>query len=115
LRRCFELPPTCQTSPSTPNKAEQENILGASRGAPEPLASGRESVERRRFGSRGKMALHRRRPPPGLIHHSDQGGQYVSVVAELAGWAGRPGRPNLQGCEIRTETSPHFERRHRYV
>jgi transposase InsO family protein len=27
-----------------------------------------------------KMALHRRRPPPGLIHHSDQGGQYVSLA-----------------------------------
>jgi transposase InsO family protein len=27
-----------------------------------------------------KMALARRRPPPGLIHHSDQGGQYVSLA-----------------------------------
>src|SRR6516162_8805712 len=27
-----------------------------------------------------KMALHRRRPGPGLIHHSDQGGQYVSLA-----------------------------------
>jgi len=27
-----------------------------------------------------KMALGRRRPPPGLIHHSDQGGQYVSLA-----------------------------------
>ena len=27
-----------------------------------------------------KMALTRRRPPPGLIHHSDQGGQYVSLA-----------------------------------
>ena len=26
-----------------------------------------------------EMALARRRPPPGLIHHSDQGGQYVSL------------------------------------
>jgi putative transposase len=25
------------------------------------------------------MAVHRRRPDPGLIHHSDQGGQYVSL------------------------------------
>ena len=27
-----------------------------------------------------KMALSRRRPPPGLIHHSDQGSQYVSLA-----------------------------------
>ena len=27
-----------------------------------------------------KMALGRRRPPPGLIHHSDQGGQYVGLA-----------------------------------
>jgi len=27
-----------------------------------------------------KMALTRRRPDPGLIHHSDQGGQYVSLA-----------------------------------
>jgi putative transposase len=27
-----------------------------------------------------KMALHRRRPEPGLIHHSDHGGQYVSLA-----------------------------------
>src|SRR5436190_18617324 len=27
-----------------------------------------------------KMALGRRRPGPGLIHHSDQGGQYVSLA-----------------------------------
>ena len=27
-----------------------------------------------------KMALARRRPRPGLIHHSDQGGQYVSLA-----------------------------------
>jgi transposase InsO family protein len=26
-----------------------------------------------------QMAVHRRRPAPGLIHHSDQGGQYVSL------------------------------------
>ena len=26
-----------------------------------------------------EMALHRRRPDPGLIHHSDQGSQYVSL------------------------------------
>lgn len=26
-----------------------------------------------------QMAVHRRRPEPGLIHHSDQGGQYVSL------------------------------------
>jgi putative transposase len=25
------------------------------------------------------MALHRRRPDPGLVHHSDQGSQYVSL------------------------------------
>ena len=27
-----------------------------------------------------QMALSRRRPPPGLIHHSDQGSQYVSLA-----------------------------------
>lgn len=27
-----------------------------------------------------KMAVHRRRPEPGLIHHSDQGSQYVSLA-----------------------------------
>jgi putative transposase len=27
-----------------------------------------------------KLALARRRPPPGLMHHSDQGGQYVSLA-----------------------------------
>src|SRR3712207_4481229 len=26
-----------------------------------------------------EMALHRRRPAPGLIHHSDQGSQYVAL------------------------------------
>jgi putative transposase len=26
-----------------------------------------------------RMALHRRRPSPGLVHHSDQGSQYVSL------------------------------------
>jgi len=38
-----------------------------------------------------KMALARRRPGPGLIHHSDQGGQYISLalgrVAREAGIA----------------------------
>jgi putative transposase len=27
-----------------------------------------------------EMALHRRRPGPGLVHHSDQGSQYVSLA-----------------------------------
>src|ERR671913_1102645 len=27
-----------------------------------------------------EMAVHRRRPEPGLIHHSDQGSQYVSLA-----------------------------------
>jgi putative transposase len=27
-----------------------------------------------------QMALHRRRPEPGLVHHSDQGSQYVSLA-----------------------------------
>ncbi len=27
-----------------------------------------------------EMAVHRRRPRPGLVHHSDQGSQYVSLV-----------------------------------
>jgi putative transposase len=31
-----------------------------------------------------KMALARRRPEPGLIHHSDQGGQYVSLASGRA-------------------------------
>jgi putative transposase len=36
-----------------------------------------------------KMALARRRPPPGLIHHSDQGSQYVSLAfGRAAGQAG---------------------------
>jgi putative transposase len=26
------------------------------------------------------MALERRRPEPGLVHHSDQGSQYVSLA-----------------------------------
>jgi putative transposase len=35
------------------------------------------------------MALARRRPPPGLIHHSDQGSQYVSLAfGRAAGEAG---------------------------
>ena len=36
-----------------------------------------------------KMALARRRPEPGLIHHSDQGGQYVSLAFGRAAHAGR--------------------------
>ena len=37
------------------------------------------------------MALARRRPPPGLIHHSDQGSQYVSLAfGRAAGEAGSP-------------------------
>jgi putative transposase len=36
-----------------------------------------------------QMALHRRRPGPGLIHHSDQGSQYVSLAfGRAAGEAG---------------------------
>ena len=36
-----------------------------------------------------KMALARRRPDPGLIHHSDQGSQYVSLAfGRVAGEAG---------------------------
>ena len=36
-----------------------------------------------------QMALARRRPPPGLIHHSDQGSQYVSLAfGRAAGDAG---------------------------
>jgi transposase-like protein len=36
-----------------------------------------------------RMALHRRRPGPGLIHHSDQGSQYVSLAfGRAAGEAG---------------------------
>jgi putative transposase len=36
-----------------------------------------------------QMALARRRPPPGLIHHSDQGSQYVSLAfGRAAGQAG---------------------------
>src|SRR5207302_7609264 len=36
-----------------------------------------------------KMALARRRPRPGLIHHSDQGSQYVSLTfGRAAGEAG---------------------------
>lgn len=27
-----------------------------------------------------QMALHRRRPDPGLVHHSDQGSQFVSLA-----------------------------------
>ena len=48
-----------------------------------------------------KMALARRRPEPGLIHHSDHGGQYVSLAfgraAHEAGIAvsmGSPGTPS---------------------
>jgi putative transposase len=26
-----------------------------------------------------QMAVHRRRPEPGLVHHSDQGSQYVAL------------------------------------
>jgi putative transposase len=36
-----------------------------------------------------QMALARRRPDPGVIHHSDQGGQYVSLAfGKAAGDAG---------------------------
>src|SRR6478609_931200 len=36
-----------------------------------------------------KMAISRRRPPPGVIHHSDQGSQYVSLAfGQTAGDAG---------------------------
>lgn len=36
-----------------------------------------------------QMAIARRRPAPGLIHHSDQGGQYVSLgFGQAAGGAG---------------------------
>ena len=36
-----------------------------------------------------QMAVHRRRPAPGLIHHSDQGSQYVSLAfGQAAGDAG---------------------------
>jgi transposase InsO family protein len=37
------------------------------------------------------MAIARRRPEPGLIHHSDQGSQYVSLAfGQAAGEAGIP-------------------------
>jgi putative transposase len=36
-----------------------------------------------------KMGISRRRPAPGLIHHSDQGSQYVSLAfGQTAGDAG---------------------------
>lgn len=35
-----------------------------------------------------QMALHRRRPEEGLIHHSDAGGQYVSLTCQQARDAG---------------------------
>jgi putative transposase len=46
-----------------------------------------------------KMALARRRPPPGLIHHSDQGSQYVSLAFGRA--ARRRGDRGLDGLPRR--------------
>ena len=46
-----------------------------------------------------KMALARRRPEPGLIHHSDQGGQYVSLAFGRA--AARRGDRGLDGLPRR--------------
>jgi len=46
------------------------------------------------------MAIQRRQPPPGVVHHSDQGTQYASkdYTAELAAYSmipsmSRPGNP----------------------
>jgi putative transposase len=46
-----------------------------------------------------KMAVQRRRPAPGLIHHSDQGGQYVSLAfGQAAGDAGIARSMGSKGC-----------------
>ena len=42
-----------------------------------PYAIGR-SIEARLAVAALKVALKRRRPPPGLVHHSDRGSQYAS-------------------------------------
>jgi HTH-like domain/Integrase core domain len=51
-----------------------------------------------------EMALQRRRPGPGLIHHSDQGSQYVSLA--LAAPQGRPGSRSRWAPAATPTTTP---------
>jgi putative transposase len=45
------------------------------------------------------MALHRRRPDRGLVHHSDQGSQYVSLPSHPVP-TGHSIRPRRSGCRV---------------
>ncbi len=48
------------------------------------------------------MALHRRRPAPGLVHHSDQGSQFVSLAfGQQARDAGIAVSMGSKGCALR--------------
>jgi putative transposase len=50
------------------------------------------------------MGLHRRRPTPGLIHHSDQGSQFVSLAfGQKARDAGIAVSMGSKGCAYDTQ------------
>ncbi len=48
-----------------------------------------------------EMAIHRRRPDAGLVHHSDRGGQYVSLIfGQTARAAGIAVSMGAKGCAL---------------
>ena len=56
-----------------------------------------------------QMALHRRRPSPGLIHHSDQGSQFVSLAfGQKARDAGIAVSMGSKGCAYDNAVAESF-------
>ena len=56
-----------------------------------------------------QMALHRRRPAPGLIHHSDQGSQYVALgFGQKARDAGIAVSMGSKGCAYDNAVAESF-------
>jgi putative transposase len=56
-----------------------------------------------------QMALHRRRPAPGLVHHSDQGSQYVSLgFGQKARDAGIAVSMGSKGCAYDNAVAESF-------
>jgi putative transposase len=56
-----------------------------------------------------EMALHRRRPGPGLVHHSDQGSQFVSLAfGQKARDAGNAVSQGSKGCAYDNAVAESF-------
>lgn len=56
-----------------------------------------------------EMALWQRRPDPGLVHHSDRGGQYVSLIfGQTARDAGIAMSMGAKGCALDNAVAESF-------